>query len=111
MIRRPPRSTRTDTLFPYTTLFRAEDEQVNGVEDLGKLDPDAGQVVDVEKPPIVDVTGCDAPEGDAIGLRLEQAVQGERIRLAAFAVDLTEHRVQTPGNGRRRLHHRRQFAF
>src|SRR3546814_19749306 len=25
MIRRPPRSTRTDTLFPYTTLFRARD--------------------------------------------------------------------------------------
>src|SRR3546814_18259334 len=25
MIRRPPRSTRTDTLFPYTTLFRSED--------------------------------------------------------------------------------------
>src|SRR3546814_5949636 len=24
MIRRPPRSTRTDTLFPYTTLFRAQ---------------------------------------------------------------------------------------
>src|SRR3546814_16785699 len=24
MIRRPPRSTRTDTLFPYTTLFRAD---------------------------------------------------------------------------------------
>src|SRR3546814_7302135 len=30
MIRRPPRSTRTDTLFPYTTLFRSgggDDEQ------------------------------------------------------------------------------------
>src|SRR3546814_6553984 len=25
MIRRPPRSTRTDTLFPYTTLFRSSD--------------------------------------------------------------------------------------
>src|SRR3546814_7852367 len=25
MIRRPPRSTRTDTLFPYTTLFRSYD--------------------------------------------------------------------------------------
>src|SRR3546814_19988631 len=25
MIRRPPRSTRTDTLVPYTTLFRSED--------------------------------------------------------------------------------------
>src|SRR3546814_7971126 len=34
MIRRPPRSTRTDTLFPYTTLFRsivgAHAEQVGG---------------------------------------------------------------------------------
>src|SRR3546814_10443315 len=25
MLRRPPRSTRTDTLFPYTTLFRSAD--------------------------------------------------------------------------------------
>src|SRR3546814_13238277 len=25
MIRRPPRSTRTDTLFPYTTLFRSQE--------------------------------------------------------------------------------------
>src|SRR3546814_7766577 len=31
MIRRPPRSTRTDTLFPYTTLFRsAEQPRQNG---------------------------------------------------------------------------------
>src|SRR3546814_5955216 len=34
MIRRPPRSTRTDTLFPYTTLFRSridaeDDEEVH----------------------------------------------------------------------------------
>src|SRR3546814_1237558 len=27
MIRRPPRSTRTDTLFPYTTLFRSHLQQ------------------------------------------------------------------------------------
>src|SRR3546814_7307850 len=27
MIRRPPRSTRTDTLFPYTTLFRSLEQQ------------------------------------------------------------------------------------
>src|SRR3546814_12873168 len=27
MIRRPPRSTRTDTLFPYTTLFRSDAER------------------------------------------------------------------------------------
>src|SRR3546814_14080644 len=30
MIRRPPRSTRTDTLFPYTTLFRSHAEQFRG---------------------------------------------------------------------------------
>src|SRR3546814_10279123 len=29
MIRRPPRSTRTDTLFPYTTLFRSKDAKVS----------------------------------------------------------------------------------
>src|SRR3546814_9115421 len=28
MIRRPPRSTRTDTLFPYTTLFRSGDDEL-----------------------------------------------------------------------------------
>src|SRR3546814_3520025 len=35
MIRRPPRSTRTDTLFPYTTLFRIEanDERADDVGD------------------------------------------------------------------------------
>src|SRR3546814_10783191 len=33
MIRRPPRSTRTDTLFPYTTLFRSAFIE-NMVEDL-----------------------------------------------------------------------------
>src|SRR3546814_7435657 len=30
MIRRPPRSTRTDTLFPYTTLFRSENTGAGG---------------------------------------------------------------------------------
>src|SRR3546814_2873230 len=30
MIRRPPRSTRTDTLFPYTTLFRSPPQDVRG---------------------------------------------------------------------------------
>src|SRR3546814_6382413 len=37
MIRRPPRSTRTDTLFPYTTLFRSQHrrpEQAVEVDDV-----------------------------------------------------------------------------
>src|SRR3546814_3365483 len=32
MIRRPPRSTRTDTLFPYTTLFRSQDVAKAGIK-------------------------------------------------------------------------------
>src|SRR3546814_8713489 len=33
MIRRPPRSTRTDTLFPYTTLFRSKQAILSGAPD------------------------------------------------------------------------------
>src|SRR3546814_18797957 len=33
MIRRPPRSTRTDTLFPYTTLFRSAAIYAKGARD------------------------------------------------------------------------------
>src|SRR3546814_6946302 len=36
MIRRPPRSTRTDTLFPYTTLFRSTG-RVREVENMTRL--------------------------------------------------------------------------
>src|SRR3546814_19819839 len=35
MIRRPPRSTRTDTLFPYTTLFRS---RPRGPADLARIE-------------------------------------------------------------------------
>src|SRR3546814_8764964 len=34
MIRRPPRSTRTDTLFPYTTLFRSRGQAEFGIGQL-----------------------------------------------------------------------------
>src|SRR3546814_7623281 len=34
MIRRPPRSTRTDTLFPYTTLFRSLEAALLQVDQL-----------------------------------------------------------------------------
>src|SRR3546814_12634726 len=62
MIRRPPRSTRTDTLFPYTTLFRSlagdalveheimvisaagDDLRIAAVADAVADDPPAGEV-------------------------------------------------------------------
>src|SRR3546814_1404573 len=37
MIRRPPRSTRTDTLFPYTTLFRSPDTGIDARTASGRL--------------------------------------------------------------------------
>src|SRR3546814_18385911 len=54
MIRRPPRSTRTDTLFPYTTLFRSRIAEYftpppfeTGLsEDIDRSDPDFALWVD-----------------------------------------------------------------
>src|SRR3546814_918670 len=40
MIRRPPRSTRTDTLFPYTTLFRSR-RPGDGASNIDHLLPDS----------------------------------------------------------------------
>src|SRR3546814_17690854 len=47
MIRRPPRSTRTDTLFPYTTLFRSEIPYIFGT--LGYFASLAGPVDDEDR--------------------------------------------------------------
>src|SRR3546814_19998475 len=53
MIRRPPRSTLTDTLFPYTTLFRSQADagqlpaviqQIERAVGAGVADRDAGQI-------------------------------------------------------------------
>src|SRR3546814_4742971 len=48
MIRRPPRSTRTDTLFPYTTLFRSETQEKRGMDTgLRALHPVSGEQLPV----------------------------------------------------------------
>src|SRR3546814_3071157 len=57
MIRRPPRSTRTDTLFPYTTLFRSADGVRTAHERAGKspsmiaIAPAAGSARSRHHPP------------------------------------------------------------
>src|SRR3546814_12793531 len=51
MIRRPPRSTRTDTLFPYTTLFRASGVNTITGEGLAEALMDTKVVVDVANSP------------------------------------------------------------
>src|SRR3546814_1372844 len=78
MIRRPPRSTRTDTLFPYTTLFRS----------IGFLPRRTG--------------GAPDPEAPAAGPRLQKVRQDDLAeQLEGLAVAKERAFV-----GRHRLRHR-----
>src|SRR3546814_19461622 len=52
MIRRPPRSTRTDTLFPYTTLFRSDSNALDVRSEQLTLKPD-DDLVYTDKPALV----------------------------------------------------------
>src|SRR3546814_1541400 len=93
MIRRPPRSTRTDTLFPYTTLFRSSARVVViGLGEKGKFDGAAFRravteaAVALGKLPIatasVFLTGLDVPGKDTAW----------KLRCAALAMDAKAYR-------------------
>src|SRR3546814_10549137 len=73
MIRRPPRSTRTDTLFPYTTLFRSDwlREQV-GVRQRELLVSGQGEAAPIA--PNENAAGGDNPAGRAKNRRVELVV-------------------------------------
>src|SRR3546814_20569535 len=76
MIRLPPRSTRTDTLFPYTTLFRS-------VPDIGQGGPSRSAVdqqARFDRPPAVQIRPTEAfDEHDAHG-KFDRAVGGDLDR-------------------------------
>ncbi len=55
-----------------------EDQPVDRLEDLRHLDADAGEIVDLEEAPVVDLFGGDAPKGEAVGLGFEQLVQASK---------------------------------
>src|SRR3546814_4985822 len=64
MIRRPPRSTRTDTLFPYTTLFRSrqiEARAVAGEHDVFRAHRDVEAILVTERERVA-VNGDDRSE-------------------------------------------------
>src|SRR3546814_14507274 len=83
MIRRPPRSTRTDTLFPYTTLFRSE-EGVEGDVDLLPVEV-AGEVEEMrfEQFPGRIEAGADAEVGGAFEDAAIGKVAGHRVDAVA----------------------------
>src|SRR3546814_9104123 len=87
MIRRPPRSTRTDTLFPYTTLFRSHedeagqrgqleledsDEHLHGEDEEGEDDDHPGDQQHHDRQEIVEEAG----EGGELADLIEQRPGG-----------------------------------
>src|SRR3546814_4523492 len=96
MIRRPPRSTRTDTLFPYTTLFRSE--QPPAATDHLQQAASGVVVLLVRRQVLVEVVDALGEKRDLdLGrtrVRLVQAVLGDELRLEA--VDLLRHTWRTP---------------
>src|SRR3546814_20263736 len=75
MIRRPPRSTRTDTLFPYTTLFRSPE----ALERKGHV---AGKAV------------IDLQRVHVLGPETRHRIRGLRRRPLRRAIELDEARLQ-----------------
>src|SRR3546814_17866793 len=111
MIRRPPRSTRTDTLFPYTTLFRSDRAHIllGLVVAVSNLD----EVVRIIRGSNSPTAAREAlllrewPIGEiAPYIRLVEAIEGEMedsatYRLSEIQVkailDLSLHRLTAPG--------------
>src|SRR3546814_8401407 len=85
MIRRPPRSTRTDTLFPYTTLFRSEADPAGvGAALLDDLVEACERAADDEQ----DVAGVDLQE-----LLLRMLAPALRRHAGHGALDQLEQRL------------------
>src|SRR3546814_2007044 len=84
MIRRPPRSTRTDTLFPYTTLFRSpQGRRRPAMNNDGRIDSPASATRSPKRP-----SGGD----DIVGLLQHLTSQG--THLAQEQVKLVQAEVR-----------------
>src|SRR3546814_9136319 len=80
MRRRPPRSTRTDTLFPYTTLFRSQVDDGHADRVPGAVQPAADVALAAD---LVFRRDRDRAAGDQAGLGGGAAhVEGEQVRPA-----------------------------
>src|SRR3546814_17941991 len=80
MIRRPPRSTRTDTLFPYTTLFRSggKDNIAVTLRGIGNLPIGSGTpgVVVYEDNVAIPSVGTNVPTYDVASIQVLKVPQG-----------------------------------
>src|SRR3546814_14187736 len=97
MIRRPPRSTRTDTLFPYTTLFRSN-LLIVAAENLVRSVNDGHLAAEFMKDP-GEFVGDIAPASDHHPLRQGFQMKnfvGSNAKLVTFA--LGHHRPRPDGD-------------
>src|SRR3546814_1761970 len=76
MLRRPPRSTRTDTLFPYTTLFRAHLHAGDGDRHSSGARVMRSEKVPAKRSPQNTIAAIVAAEGREFG---ERGLEGARM--------------------------------
>src|SRR3546814_15231045 len=99
MLRRPPRSTRTDTLFPYTTLFRSDGKAIAaGRRAIGKLVQEDEVALPLARPDMMQGQRVE-PFGKP---RQFMIMGGEQAARAAHVVDRLKHR---PGDRQRSEEH------
>src|SRR3546814_4377673 len=101
MLRRPPRSTRTDTLFPYTTLFRSHFVQVVGVGEFFR----GAAGADVPGRDGVDAHAVLGPfDGEVAGHLVHRGLghavgrAAAHVGLAGNAADVDHARYRVPGD-------------
>src|SRR3546814_19213260 len=93
MIRRPTRSTCTDTLFPYTTLSRSEDPGTVGPVGVGRADGPAGREADAGRRLAAGVEHLDAVAAP------RQAAEGHRGGFGRSRLDLPGAQAFVAGDG------------
>src|SRR3546814_14363841 len=90
MIRRPPRSTRTDTLFPYTTLFRSLRKAVDRITNFFRFDHKVTLRFAVDRYnapyviPLIERLIADGEDGDTYRSALAAWNRAERPPLALY---------------------------
>src|SRR3546814_4553374 len=92
MLRRPPRATRTDTLFPYTTLFRSRGfggnaESCAGLQSISKMFEEKTMSITAERKTEV-ITDNARAKGDTGSPEVQVAILTDRINT------LTAHRSE-----------------
>src|SRR3546814_2986906 len=92
MIRRPPRSTRTYTLFPYTTLFRSADAVQKRLDAIDALVVEAALLIGANICALVDEPVARFACVRNANLDVDQSPFGRERRTAAAAAHACRHR-------------------